>query len=64
MSTTATERHTQAGTSLAVGLSVLALLLSGWSLVDELTDDADREQMEQRLVCLELPGPNDCGPGR
>jgi len=64
MSTTSTDRRTKAETSTAVGISVLALLLSGWSLVVELTDDADRNQIEQRLACLEQPGPNDCGPGR
>ena len=64
MSTTATAPHIQTGSPIAVAISVLALLLSGWSLVDELSDDADRERIEQRLVCLELPGPNDCGLDR
>lgn len=39
----------------------LSLLMSGWALVDSFDDDEDRQIIEQRLVCLELPGPNDCG---
>ena len=42
--------------------SVVALLLSAFSLVLTLTDDdLDAQQVEDRLACLELPGPNDCG---
>lgn len=46
---------------LAVAMSALSLLLSGWAFVTSL-DDSDFERgTEQRLACLELPGPNDCG---
>ena len=51
-------------TSLAVALAgiVLSLLMSGWALVTSMDDDEDyRQSVEQRLECLELPGPNDCG---
>jgi hypothetical protein len=42
--------------------SVVALLLSAFSLVLTVTDDdLDAQQVEDRLACLELPGPNDCG---
>ena len=61
MSTT-TARSTETGTRVAIGISVVSLLLSGWTFVQSLDDDADRNQIEERLVCLELPGPNDCGP--
>jgi hypothetical protein len=39
----------------------LALVMSGWALVTTLDDDDQERLVEQRLVCLELPGPNDCG---
>jgi hypothetical protein len=61
---TTSERATQSGTRVAVGISVLSLLLSGWSMVMTLDDEADRGEIEKRLACLELPGPNDCGPDR
>jgi hypothetical protein len=42
--------------------SAAALLLSAVSLVLTVTDDdLDAQQVEDRLACLELPGPNDCG---
>jgi len=64
MSATTTARSTETGTGtrVAIGISVVSLLLSGWTFLQGLDDDADRDQIEQRLVCLELPGPNDCGP--
>ncbi|MDN5857460.1 MAG: hypothetical protein L0H84_02450 [Pseudonocardia sp.] len=40
---------------------VLSLLMSGWALVESSDNDQDRQAIEQRLQCLELPGPNDCG---
>jgi hypothetical protein len=49
---------------LAVGLSVIALLLSSWTMVSSIEDDADQRRIESRLACLELPGPNDCGADR
>ena len=61
---TTSERATQSGTRVAVGISVISLLLSGWSFVMTLDDEGDRAEIEQRLVCLELPGPNDCGLDR
>lgn len=45
----------------AIGLSVAALVTSSVSLVLWTTSVGEREQVEQRLACLELPGPNDCG---
>ena len=64
MSTATAERATQSGTKVAIGISIISLLLSGWSLVMTLDDEADRGEIETRLTCLELPGPNDCGPNR
>ena len=61
---TVTESRPDTATRVAVAISVLSLLLSGWSLVMSVSDDLDQGQIEQRLQCLELPGPNDCGPGR
>jgi hypothetical protein len=46
---------------VALGGVVLSLLMSGWALIDSLDDEEDRRSIEHRLVCLELPGPNDCG---
>jgi hypothetical protein len=37
------------------------LLLGGLAFLTSLDDDDRERQVEQRLVCLELPGPNDCG---
>jgi hypothetical protein len=50
-------------TSLAVALAgiVLSLLMSGWALLNTFDEDEYRRSVDQRLVCLELPGPNDCG---
>lgn len=46
-------------TLLAALLSALALVVSLVTAVEVLQED--NVQVEQRLVCLELPGPNDCG---
>lgn len=53
-------------TTLGVTLAgvVMSLLMSGWAVVDSFDDDQDRRFIEQRLACLELPGPNDCGADR
>lgn len=51
-------------TRLAVGVSIVSLLVSSLSLIFTLTDDVDADRLEARLACLELPGPNDCGPER
>jgi hypothetical protein len=37
------------------------LFLSGWSFVSSIDEDGFERSVEQRLACLELPGPNDCG---
>jgi hypothetical protein len=56
-----TEAPTAGILKAAVTLSAISLFLSGWALLDSF-DDADFERStEQRLACLELPGPNDCG---
>lgn len=54
---------TRSSFGIAVAGVTLSVLMSGWALVVSL-DDGDeeyRQAVEQRLVCLELPGPNDCG---
>lgn len=51
-------------TRVAVGVSIVSLLMSGSALLFAVTDDVDAGNIEQRLACLELPGPNDCGPER
>lgn len=53
--------RTSSGVALA-GIA-LSLLMSGWALAASLDDDDERyrQATEQRLTCLELPGPNDCG---
>ena len=51
--------RTTVGAALAG--AILSLLMSGWALLNTLDDDEDHQMIEQRLVCLELPGPNDCG---
>jgi uncharacterized membrane protein len=49
-------------TAAIASMSAAALLLSAVSLVLTVTDDdLDAQQVEDRLACLELPGPNDCG---
>jgi hypothetical protein len=45
---------------VALGASLVSLLLSGWAFLGSL-DDADVDRaVEERLACLELPGDNDC----
>ncbi len=51
-------------TRIAIGVSIVSLLMSGLSLFFAVTDDVDADNIERRLACLELPGPNDCGPDR
>jgi hypothetical protein len=56
-----------AGRQLAVAVwvsllaSIFALILSGFAFVVSLDEDDWKPTVEQRLACLELPGPNDCG---
>lgn len=49
------------GLVVNVTLGVLSLLVSLYALyaVDQAQDEL--EKVELRLVCLEVPGPNDCG---
>ena len=54
--TTAPKRAT-----VALGISIVALLASGVSLGALAQVTGERDQIESRLACLELPGPNDCG---
>ncbi|WP_405218429.1 hypothetical protein [Agrococcus sp. Ld7] len=44
----------------ALVLSIFALGLGGVSAVGWAQASAERDSIESRLVCLELPGPNDC----
>lgn len=49
-------------TTAVASMSAVALLLSALSQVLTVSDDdLDAQQVEDRLACLELPGPNDCG---
>jgi hypothetical protein len=48
-------------TTAALILSGLSLITSAFSLAAWQTSESEREQVESRLVCLEQPGPNDCG---
>ncbi len=41
--------------------SLVSLLLSSWTFAMSLDDDDYERSIEERLACLELPGPNDCG---
>jgi len=50
---------TSSRTAMIVALA--SLFLSGWTLIDTLSDERNERRIEQRLACLELPGPNDCG---
>jgi hypothetical protein len=54
------QRHSIRATA-AVALSVVALGVSGISLTGWAQANDERQQIEHRLVCLEQPGPNDCG---
>jgi len=56
VTTTAPKRAT-----VALGVSIVALLASGVSLSALAQVTGERDQIESRLACLELPGPNDCG---
>jgi len=48
-------------TKVTLSLSIVSLFLSGWAILSTLDDDAQVRDVERRLACLELPGPNDCG---
>jgi len=49
------------GTKVAVAMSIVALIVSGLSLAGWAQASGERNHLETRLACLELPGPNDCG---
>jgi hypothetical protein len=49
---------------LTLGISLVSLFLSGWSFLASLDNGDFERTVEQRLACLELPGPNDCGADR
>ena len=56
------QSKTTAMTAVAVALSAIALVVSSIALVSATqSGQADRQEIENRLQCLELPGPNDCG---
>ena len=56
----ATTRSHPVRVTVALVLSIIALVVSGISLAGWAQASAEREQIESRLACLELPGPNDC----
>lgn len=62
--TTHIENAADNRTRIAISISIVSLLMSGISLIFAVTDDVDGDNIERRLACLELPGPNDCGPDR
>lgn len=45
----------------AIGVAAAALLVSAVSIGMWAQASAQRAEVESRLACLELPGPNDCG---
>lgn len=42
-------------------LSATSLFLGGWAVLGNLEDGDAQRDVDRRLACLELPGPNDCG---
>lgn len=55
------ELGTETYVKLLTLLSVTSLFLSGWALLGNLDDGDVQREVDRRLACLELPGPNDCG---
>lgn len=56
------EQKTNTMTKAAIALSAIALVASSIALVAVAQSGlTDRQEIESRLQCLELPGPNDCG---
>lgn len=47
--------------TIAIAISIVALVISGISIAGWVQASGERQQIENRLACLELPGPNDCG---
>jgi hypothetical protein len=58
---TGEQSRTDRTTLVLASTSVAALVLSVLSFALTLDDEREDRQVEQRLACLELPGPNDCG---
>lgn len=58
---TGIEIGTQTYIKLLTVLSGASLFLSGWALLGNLDDRDVEREVDRRLACLELPGPNDCG---
>lgn len=46
---------------VTLAASFASLFFSGWAFIASIDDDGDQRDVERRLACLELPGPNDCG---
>jgi hypothetical protein len=46
---------------VTLAASLASLFLSGWAFIASMDDDSGQRDVERRLACLELPGPNDCG---
>jgi len=56
------EQKTGVLTKVAIAMSAIALVASSVALVAVAqSGQTDRQEIENRLQCLELPGPNDCG---
>jgi len=49
------------GVGVAIGMSATSLLMTTWLVIQSLDDADDERRVDDRLACLELPGPNDCG---
>lgn len=58
---TTTEMPDRTATKVSVAMSGVALVLSTFTLIVSLDDDARDREVDARLACLEVPGPNDCG---
>jgi hypothetical protein len=55
-------RSAETTARVAVGISIVSLLLSTWTFVSTLDADEIDRGLQDRLACLELEGANDCGP--
>lgn len=59
---TKVEQKSSVLTKVAIVMSTIALVASSIALVAVAQSGLnDRQDIENRLQCLELPGPNDCG---
>ncbi|WP_380168378.1 hypothetical protein [Jannaschia sp. R86511] len=57
----AVQQSTDTAVKAAVVMSAAALVLSGVTFVLSLDDSEREREVDARLTCLEIPGPNDCG---